>query len=457
MKYRDFISNKFKVQRDTGFELDRSELNPKLFEYQKDLVSWSLRRGEAALFTGTGTGKTFMQVEWAKHVHERLNKPVLVLSPLAVSAQTVNEARKLGIDVNLCREQAEVVNGINITNYEKLEHFVPASFGGVVLDESSILKSFTSTTRNTIINGFRETPFRLACTATPAPNDFMELGNHSEFLDSMTRTEMLSMFFYHDGADTAKWRLKGHAEDKFWEFVASWAAILTMPSDLGYDNAGFELPPLKYNEMVIKADKAPDGYLFAFEAQNLQERRENRRATTKERVAVCADIVNNSNDIHLVWCDLNVESEMLKKSIKDCVEVKGSDSPEHKEKAMLDFAAGKIKCLVSKPSICGFGLNFQVCHNMSFVGLSDSFEAYYQAVRRCYRFGQKKTVNVNIITSELEGAVVENIKRKEKDSLRMHAAMVEHTKRFVKENIENIKTYDRNYNPTQKIILPSWI
>ncbi len=457
MNYRDFIQNKFKVKKDCGFELDRNELNPKLFAYQKDLVLWGLRRGKSAFFTGTGTGKTFMQVEWAKHVHARLNMPVLILSPLAVSVQTVNEARKLGIDVNLCREQAEVVNGINITNYEKLEHFVPVSFGGVVLDESSILKSFASATRNTIINGFRETPFRLACTATPAPNDFMELGNHSEFLDAMTRTEMLSMFFYHDGSDTAKWRLKGHAEDKFWEFVASWAAILTMPSDLGYDNDGFELPPLNYNEIVVKSNSIPEGWLFAFEAQNLQERRENRRSTTKERVAVCADIVNNSNDIHLVWCDFNIESEMLKKSIKDCVEVKGSDSPEYKEKAMLDFAAGKIKCLISKPSICGFGLNFQVCHNMSFVGLSDSFEAYYQAVRRCYRFGQTKPVNVNIITSDLEGAVVENIKRKEKDSLRMHAAMVEHTKSFVKENIDNIKTYDRDYNPTQKIIIPSWI
>lgn len=457
MNYRDFIQNKFKVKKDCGFELDRNELNPKLFAYQKDLVLWGLRRGKSAFFTGTGTGKTFMQVEWAKHVHARLNMPVLILSPLAVSVQTVNEARKLGIDVNLCREQAEVVNGINITNYEKLEHFVPVSFGGVVLDESSILKYFASATRNTIINGFRETPFRLACTATPAPNDFMELGNHSEFLDAMTRTEMLSMFFYHDGSDTAKWRLKGHAEDKFWEFVASWAAILTMPSDLGYDNDGFELPPLNYNEIVVKSNSIPEGWLFAFEAQNLQERRENRRSTTKERVAVCADIVNNSNDIHLVWCDFNIESEMLKKSIKDCVEVKGSDSPEYKEKAMLDFAAGKIKCLISKPSICGFGLNFQVCHNMSFVGLSDSFEAYYQAVRRCYRFGQTKPVNVNIITSDLEGAVVENIKRKEKDSLRMHAAMVEHTKSFVKENIDNIKTYDRDYNPTQKIIIPSWI
>lgn len=457
MNYRDFIQNKFKVQKDSGFELSRDDINSKLFGYQKDLVLWGLRRGKAAFFTGTGTGKTFMQVEWAKHVQARLNMPVLILSPLAVSVQTVNEARKLGIDVNLCREQAEVVNGINITNYEKLEHFVPVSFGGVVLDESSILKSFTSATRNTIINGFRETPFRLACTATPAPNDFMELGNHSEFLDAMTRTEMLSMFFYHDGSDTAKWRLKGHAEDKFWEFVASWAAILTMPSDLGYDNDGFELPPLNYNEIVVKSNSIPEGCLFAFEAQNLQERRANRKATIKERVKVCADIVNSSNDIHLVWCDLNAESEMLKKSIKDCVEVKGSDSPEHKERAMLDFAAGKIKCLVSKPSICGFGLNFQVCHNMSFVGLSDSFEEYYQAVRRCYRFGQTKPVNVNIITSDLEGAVVENIKRKERDSLKMHAAMVEHTKRFVKENIDNIKTFDRNYNPTQKIIIPSWM
>lgn len=457
MDYKNFISGKFVKHQNTGFEVAKEQLNPILFDYQKDLARWAVRRGKAALFTGTGTGKTFMQAEWAKHITAETKKPALILSPLAVSRQTIREGQKLGIDITLCESQGDIAPGINITNYEKLERFDCSAFGGVVLDESSILKSFTSATRNALIAGFKDTPFKLACTATPAPNDFMELGNHSEFLDVMTRPEMLAMFFYHDGGNTAKWRLKGHAEDKFWEYVASWAAILTKPSDLGYSDAGFELPPLNYNEISVKSNAAPEGALFVFEAQDLQERRANRKASIGDRVSVCADIVNKSGDIHLVWCDLNEESDRLKRSINDCVEVKGSDSPAHKEKAMLDFAEGKIKCLISKPSICGFGLNFQVCHNMAFVGLSDSFEQYYQAVRRCYRFGQKKPVNVNIITSELEGAVVENIKRKERDSQKMLDAMIKHTQKFVLENISGAATYDRDYQPEKPIQIPQWV
>ena len=457
MDYKEFISNKFIKQKDSGFKIDKSELNPVLFDYQKDLVVWALRKGKAALFTGTGTGKTFMQLSFADKVFQRTNKPVLILSPLAVSKQTELVARDiLNIPAKVCECQEDVIDGINITNYEKLEKFNTSIFGGIVLDESSILKSFTSSTRNLIIDLFKFTPYKLACTATPAPNDFMELGNHAEFLDVMTRPEMLSMFFYHDGGDTSKWRLKGHAVDKFWEFVSSWAAMLTMPSDLGYSDEGFKLPPLDIKEVVIKSDKKPEGCLFAFEAQDIQERRANRKATLSDRVAECANIVNSSEDIFLVWCDLNDESAELKRQIKNSVEVKGSDSPEHKEKAMLDFAAGKIKCLISKPSICGFGLNFQVCHKMAFVGLSDSFEQYYQAVRRCWRFGQKSPVEVFLITSELEGAVLDNIKRKEKDADVMTQSMIAMTKDYVINNIKNSEYIDRTYKPKTDIIVPSW-
>jgi hypothetical protein len=455
MDYEKFIASKKIKTNQSGF--DCKNINPVLFDYQRDLVRWALRMGKAALFTMTGTGKTLMQCEWAINVHRHTGKDILILAPLAVSAQTVVEARKIGITITLCRNQEDVRPGLNITNYEKLEHFQISKFGGIVLDESSILKSFTSSTRNQIIEGFRHTPYKLACTATPAPNDFVELGNHAEFLDVMSRTEMLSMFFVHDGGDTSVWRLKGHAVDKFWEWCASWAAILSKPSDLGYSDDRFILPPLTINEHVVKSDRM-DGDLFALEAQTLDERRAARKGSFGERIKHCVDIVNKSDDgSWLIWCDLNIESEALKKSIRGAVEVKGSDKPEHKESSMIDFAAGKIDCLVSKPSICGFGMNFQTCHNMAFVGLSDSFEQYFQAVRRCYRFGQKKPVNVHIITSEAEGSVLKNIKRKEADAMKMIESMVAHTARFVKGNIAHGNTMSRDYIPTEDMIIPEWV
>jgi hypothetical protein len=325
-----------------------------------------------------------------------------------------------------------------------------------VLDESSILKSFDSNTRNLIIENYKHTPYKLACTATPAPNDFMELGNHAEFLNVMTRTEMLSMFFVHDGGDTAKWRLKGHAVDRFWEWCASWASILSKPSDLGYSDNGFILPELRTHELVVPS-VAGEGMLFAVYAQTLEERRDGRKSSFQNRVNKAAEIVNSSDGKFLVWCDLNIESEALRKAIPGCVEVKGSDTPEHKEKSMLDFAAGKIKCMVSKPSICGFGMNFQVCHKMVFVGLSDSFEQYFQAVRRCWRFGQKHPVDVYVITSEAECAVVDNIKRKERESAIMITSMVEHTRSFVMDNMKKAVIIDKSYCPQKTILIPEWL
>lgn len=456
MSYQKFLECKKIKHIQSGFDIDRKELSPMLFDYQKDLVKWALKQGKAALFTMTGTGKTLMQVEFAKQVQIKTGGNILILAPLAVSAQTIREAQKIGVDISYAKKQAEVKPGITISNYERIEGFTATEFSGIVLDESSILKSFDSSTRNMIIENFKYTPYKLACTATPAPNDFMELGNHAEFLDVLSRTEMLSMFFVHDGGDTSKWRLKGHAVIKFWEWCASWAAILSKPSDLGYSNNGFDLPELRTHEIVTPSEAPPD-MLFAFEAQTLEDRRLGRKSSFKGRVQKCADIVNNSPDKFLVWCDLNIESESLRKSILDCVEVKGSDSPEHKEKSMLDFAAGRIKCLVSKPSICGFGMNFQVCHKMAFVGLSDSFEQYFQAVRRCWRFGQKKPVDVYVITSEAEGAVVKNIKRKEAEAMVMINSMVEHTRHFVMENISHGVKLDKTYHPSENMIIPAWL
>lgn len=460
MNYQDFLESKRKTTIETGFNIDKSELNPVLFEFQKDIVRWAVNRGKAAIFAMTGLGKTLMQVEFARVVTEREKCKALIVAPLAVSKQTKKIAHdKMGIDILELRDAdyREEISSISIINYEQLHNIDPSVFDCIVLDESSILKNYSGKIRNEIIEMFRHCRYKLPCTATPAPNDFMELGNHSEFLDQMTRNEMLSMFFIHDSGETQTWRLKGHAEDVFWQWVASWAAIVTKPSDLGYKDEKFKLPPLNIIPHVVKSSHNINGHLFPVEANTLSERRDARKISTDERVKLCASIVNKSDETFLVWCDLNYESEMLKHAIKKSVEVKGSDSIEHKEKSMLDFADGKLKCLISKPSICGHGMNFQVSHNMAFVGLSDSFEQYFQAVRREWRFGQKKPVNVHVITSDLEGEVVRNIKRKEENAQKMIDGMVEHTKKYVIENIKHNRERTGFNFQKKKMIVPKFL
>lgn len=457
MDYQQFLEGKKFEFRPQGISVQGSDLHKALFPHQRDITRWSLAKGRAAIFAGTGLGKTIMQLEWGNKVHQHTNGNVLILAPLAVASQTVREGRMIDLNANYCRQQSEVKPGINITNYEMLHNFNPKQFAGVVLDESSILKSYNGKTRTEIIESFRHTPFRLACTATPAPNDYMELGNHAEFHGVMSRSEMLSMFFVHDGGDTQKWRLKGHAEEKFWEWVSTWAVMIQKPSDLGYDDGDYSLPPLNIVDRVVKTNLPLVGTLVHEEARTLQERQHARRDTIAERVAACAEIVNRTDKPFLVWCDLNRESELLKKSIPDAVEVKGSDSPEHKEKSMMDFADGKIRVLVTKPSIAGFGMNWQHCADMAFVGLNDSFEQIYQAIRRCYRFGQKKPVTVHMIVSDLEGAVSENIKRKERDFEAMIQKMLMHTRKINTEDIQATKTDKTNYAPKKRMILPSWL
>lgn len=421
--YATFLSRKAVTDPPTGLATV-PPLNPALFDFQRDIVAWALRRGRAAIFADCGMGKTFMQCEWARHIPGK----VLILAPLAVAGQTVRDMEHFGIKVGYARSQEQVREQITITNYEMLEHFDPAQFTGIVLDESSILKAYDGKTRTQIIESFRQTPFRLACTATPAPNDYMELGNHSEFLGVMSRVEMLAMFFVHDGGETQKWRLKGHAESEYWKWLCSWAVMIRKPSDLGYPDNDFTLPELVMHEVTVSVEDRTMGQLFAVQAQTLQERLQARRSTIAERVSDTAAIVNATADPFLVWCNLNDESAQLAKAIPGAVEVSGSDSVEAKERAMLGFAAGEIRVLVTKPSIAGFGMNWQHCNNMAFVGLSDSYEAFYQAVRRCWRFGQKKPVNVYVVTAETEGAVVANIKRKEADAMKMAENMVGHMK-----------------------------
>ena len=422
-EYAEFIRQKIKFNDASGTD-PRGPLNEHLFDFQRDIVTWSLRKGRAAIFADCGLGKTLMQLEWARHVSS--HGSVLILTPLAVAEQTVREGRKFGIDLSYARRQEDATSAITVTNYEMLERFAPDEFAGVVIDESSILKAYDGKTRTQIIESFSATPYRLACTATPAPNDFIELGNHSEFLGRMTRAEMLSMFFVHDGGETQSWRLKGHAEGDFWRWVASWAVTVRKPSDLGGEDEGFTLPPIEFVSHVVRAKGATNGCLFPMMASSLQERLHARRETTEERSAKAAEIVrgDQSSDQWLVWCNLNNEADAFRKHCPDAVEIRGSDAPEIKKERMLAFGEGKIRVLITKPSIAGFGMNWQNCRNMIFLGLSDSFEEMYQATRRCWRFGQERDVRVHVVTADTEGAVVRNIQRKEEDHKRMAEEMV---------------------------------
>jgi hypothetical protein len=443
MTYKDFLASKSTACPAAGFDPQR--FTAPLFPFQRDIVTMACRVGRFCVWADCGMGKTAMQLEWAHQVHQHTGENVLVLAPLAVAHQTVREGSKFGIPCAFAATQSDVQPGITITNYEKLSHFEPAGFAGVVLDESSILKAYTGKIRNQIINSFSQTPFRLACSATPAPNDHMELGNHAEFIGVMTRTEMLAMFFVHDGGDTSKWRLKGHAQSKFWEWVCSWAVTIRKPSDLGYDDGNFILPELQINDCTVEtpreamADDAGQMALFAMEARTLSDQRHVRKASLQMRVDAAAALANDSTEQWLIWCDLNDESKALTAAIDGAIEVSGSDSDDHKRRAAIDFQDGKIRVLVSKPSIFGFGLNFQGCHNVAFVGLSHSYEAFYQAIRRCWRFGQQHPVNAHIIYDVAEGRVIENIRRKESDSIAMAESMVTIMKQTTMEQLKKIQ------------------
>lgn len=432
--YQEFIKSKSIKPVLAGFDIDESELNPNLKPFQRAIVKWGLKRGRAAFFEDTGLGKTLQQLSWAHEVHKHTGGDVIIFAPLCVAKQTIREGEKFGIvGINYCRDQSEVKPGLNITNYEMMDKFDLSLFAGVVLDESSIIKNRDGKTRKAIIEGCKQVPYRLSCTATPSPNDFMELGNQVEFLGVMTMTEMLAMYFINDAGDTGTWILKGHGKAKFWEWMATWAVCIRSPADIGFDGAEYILPELNVQGHVVES--ATTFGLFADVAQGLMERNQARRDSIDDRVAKCAELVNSSPDQWVVWCHLNTEAELLVKSIPDAVDVSGSDSMEHKEKSIEGFIDGSIRVLVSKPKILGAGMNFQHCHNTAFVGLSDSWEQYYQAIRRFYRFGQTKIVNVHVISAESEGAVVENIRRKELQNNEMGMNMVNHMATAMKQEI----------------------
>ncbi len=455
--YQRFIESKRVADKATGIS-KVPLLNSKLKPHQHDIVTWALRRGRAAVFAGTGLGKTFMQLEWARVVSEHTELPVLILAPLAVAAQTQREGAKFGIEVKHVHDQSEVASGINVTNYDRLEKFDCSKFGGIVLDESSILKAHDGKTRNQIINAFSGTAFRLACTATPAPNDYMELGNHAEFLGVMTQEEMLAMFFIHDGGETQKWRLKGHAESEFWKWMCSWAVMLRKPSDLGYPNEGYDLPELSMHQITVDVDqdRAQDT-LFVMEAATLQERLQERRMTINERCEAAAEIIKSKPDESwLVWTNLNDEAEMIAQMVGG-INVQGSDKPDVKEKNLMRFTDGEIRVLVSKPSIAGYGMNWQHCANMVFVGLNDSFEQLFQAIRRCWRFGQTRAVNVYLVAAETEGRVVSNLKRKEADAERMAEMMVAHMQDITVAELRGTERVKTEYNAATSLHIPTWL
>lgn len=455
--YASFLASKHYRHEAQGFPTSADDLPDALFPFQRDIVAFCLTKGRAALFADTGLGKSRMQLTWADEVARNGGGRVLILAPLAVAQQTVREGQEIGVQVHYTRDGADLSDGINITNYEMLEHFNPADFIGVVLDESSILKSFTGKTRTALIESFQRTPYRLACTATPAPNDYTEIGNHSEFLGVLSRTEMLATFFVHDGGDTGTWRLKGHAQDEFWKWCSSWAVAVRKPSDLGHDDDGYNLPPLTIQKHKLEVEReAPEGMLFAMPALGLNDQRGALRESLQSRCEqVAALVAAEPDETWLVWCELNDEGDLLEKLIPDAVQIKGSDSREFKEKTMLDFAEGRLRVLVSKPSLCGFGMNFQVCARVAFAQVTHSFEQTYQAIRRCYRFGQQRPVKVHMVYGQHERQIVENLERKEREAKAMSASMVAHMA-FENDGAASTRQLEA-YNPTKEMILPAWL
>ena len=436
--YQQFLTSKQIVAGVSGFDANPADLPEAMFDYQRAITRWALRRGKAAIFSRYGTGKTIMQLAYAQQVQRHTGGNVLILAPLAVARQTADEGAKFGISVNVCRSGGAVRPGINVTNYELLHQFDPAAFDGIVLDESSILKHLASKTRTQLFEAFRDTPYRLCCTATPSPNDYVELGGHAEFLGVLKASEMLSTFFTHDGGDTSVWYLGYHAREHFWRWVASWAVMLRTPSDLGYDDTAFELPELRMHELMVSAPAPLQGYLLPVEALTLTERRHARRDSLEWRVEVCRRLIYGEStgdtsvkDKWVIWCNLNAEQDALERAFAgDCVSIRGNTPMEMREAMERSWREGDVSIMITKPSVFGWGMNWQHCHKMAFVGLSDSFEEMDQALHRVYRYGQQHPVDCYVIVSETEGSVVRNIQRKREQNEEMGAELVKYISVF---------------------------
>lgn len=454
MSYADFLASKRVTDAPSGF--DCNNVHPDLFAFQSDIVKWAIRRGRAAVFARYGLGKTLMQLAWASEVSSRVGT-VLILAPLAVAHQTVREGARFGIDVQYHRSQSTDIPPITVTNYEMLEHFDTTRYSAVVLDESSILKAYSGKTKQQIVGSFRQTPYKLCCTATPAPNDFEEIGNHAEFLGVMRRVEMLSTFFYHDGGDTAKWTLKPHAEDVFFRWVSSWACAIRKPSDLGYSDAGYDIPPLQLHTHIMDSECATPGFLIEMPALSLSDQRDVKKRTVEERAEAVAELINATDESCVVWGETNAECDRVTDLIRGAVQVAGSDSIEQKESRLMGFADGVHRVIVTKPSICGFGLNWQHSATCAFISLSHSFEQQDQAIHRQHRFGQKEKVNAHFFLSKAELPILYNIERKREQAELMSQSLVDHMRESMQSNIGGLRRECTPYIPSKNMILPPFM
>ena len=447
-KYNEFLETKKTQKIVSGFQVEDADLNPILFDFQKYCVKRALEVGKFALFEDCGLGKTIQQLEWADKVSKHTQGAVLILAPLAVISQTIEEAKKFGYSVREYDEDCE--RGIYITNYDNLENIDASLFRGVVLDESSILKNFAGKTRTALIEAFQNTPYKLACTATPSPNDTTEICNHAEFLNVMSRTEMLAMYFVHDGGSTSDWRLKGHAKQSFWDFVSTWAVMLNKPSDIGFDDAGYNLPPLKVIEEMVITPKKNNGLLFNESAVSATEYHKELRATYQLRLDRVAEIVNKSDENFIIWIGHDEEGKYLRSLLPDAVEVKGSDSKEYKKDKLLGFGRGEFRILITKLKIAQFGLNYQNCHNQIYASLDFSFEATYQGIRRSYRFGQTEQVNIYLVTTDTMANVKDSFENKQRAFKEMQASMTEAMNRNIKNKLSLQKMETTNQYKSDK-------
>ena len=443
MDYLEFLETKKRKKIESGFT--DIVLNEKLFDFQKYCVETALRKGKFALFEDCGLGKSIQQLDWAKNVCNHTGQPVIIVAPLAVVGQTIQEGVKFGYVVNEIKDNADfnsLENGIYITNYDNLDNVDCSVFSGVVLDESSILKNFQGATKQKLIDQFRYTPYKLACTATPSPNDVMEICNHAEFLDVMTRNEMLAMYFVHDGGNTSSWRLKGHAQGAFWDFVSTWAVMLSSPSDIGFDGSKYILPKLNMIECFVTTPKQDNGKLFNDMSVNATGFHQELRNSMQFRMDKVVEIVNSSTENFIVWISHDDEGKYLRERIKDAVEVKGSDVKSYKKEKLLGFANGDFQVLITKLKIAQFGLNYQNCHNQIFASLDFSFESTYQGIRRSYRFGQTDDVNVYLVITDTMQNVKSSFEEKQKQFLTMQKMMSEATQRNYKQEINLINMTD---------------
>lgn len=462
MDYATFLASKKREAPSSGIACEPGAFGDDLFDFQAHIVEWAVRRGRAAIWADTGLGKTRMQVEWLRHVL-RDGQYGLILAPLAVAQQTIREAAVIGTTVTYAHDASEVAPGITITNYDRLHKFDAAVFDAVVLDESSILKAYSGTTKRALVEAFKDTPFRLACTATPAPNDLEELCNHAHFLGVMTPAEMRSTFFIADSrGEFMKYRIKGHAKEAFYEWLASWAIACRTPADLGFDPSLYELPPLTIMDHSVESDWAADGELFTPQLQGITQRAQVRHATLEARVAAALDLVRaEPNEQWLLWCGLNSESEQLTSGVREflpnVVEVKGNDDPDVKAAALMAFGTGEIQVLVTKPAIAAYGLNFQSCSRMAFVGLSDSYEQYYQAIRRCYRFGQTRPVHAHIILADVEHVIAANVRAKERQARSITAGLVAAISAENRHELFAGTSKSDSFDPTKQLVIPNWL